>query len=79
MRPGRVEIPSCSHDSRIKTVELGKDSVVQMSRFQKHWIYLSIERKPKAKGFPLFGQSMDQKEQQILPCAFTQNVIKLSI
>jgi len=36
-----------------------------MSRFHKHWIYLSIERKPKAKGFPLFGQSMDQKEQQI--------------
>ena len=25
---------------------------------------LSIERKPKAEGFPLFGQSMDKKEQQ---------------
>ena len=28
MRPGRVEIPSCSHDSRIKTVELGKDVIL---------------------------------------------------
>jgi len=36
-----------------------------MSRFSKHWIYLSIESKPKAKGFPLLGQSMDLKEQQI--------------
>ena len=24
MRPGKVEIPSCSLDSRIKTAELGK-------------------------------------------------------
>jgi len=36
-----------------------------MSRFHKHGIYLSIEKKPKAKGFHSFGQSMDQKEQQI--------------
>ena len=30
MRPGRVEIPSCSHDSRIKTVELGKDIILPL-------------------------------------------------
>ena len=29
MRPGRVEIPSCSLDSCIKTVELGKAVILQ--------------------------------------------------